>query len=83
MADDDKSQFEGALNTLLQITERSGNLRKDLKQDIVESVRTLRNIFINLKNRGEEQNKELNRLEGKLNKAKEELRNSWVANALG
>jgi len=26
MADDDKSQFGGALNTLLQITEKSGNL---------------------------------------------------------
>src|SRR5215475_11618392 len=26
MADDDKSQLEGALNTLLQITEKSGNL---------------------------------------------------------
>jgi len=32
---DDKSQLEGALNTLLQTTEKSGNLRKDLKQDIV------------------------------------------------
>ena len=83
MADDDKSQLEGALNTLLQITEKSGNLRRDLKEDIVESESTLRNIFINLKNRGEEQNKEINRLEGELNKAKEELRNSRIANLPG
>ena len=59
MVDDDKSQLECALNTLLQTTEKSGNLRKDLKQDIVESVSTLRSVFINLKNMGEEQNKEI------------------------
>ena len=71
------------LSTLLQITEKSGNLRKELKQDIVESVSTIRNIFINLKNRGEEQNKEINRLEVELNNAREELTNSRVANLLG
>jgi len=53
MADDVKSQLESALNTLLQIMENSGNLRKDLKQDVVDSVSMLRNIFINLKNSGE------------------------------
>jgi hypothetical protein len=81
MADDDKSRL-GALNTLLHITKKSANLRKDLKQDIEESVSTLRSIFINLKNRGEEQNKEINRLESKLNKAKE-LRHSRVADVTG
>jgi hypothetical protein len=54
--------LEGALNTLLQITDKSGNLRKDLKHDIVKSVSTLRNVFINLMNRGEQQNKETNLL---------------------
>jgi 4-aminobutyrate aminotransferase-like enzyme len=38
MADEVKSQLESALNTLLSITEKSGNLQKDLKQDIVDSV---------------------------------------------
>jgi hypothetical protein len=42
---DDKSQLEGTLNTLLQIMEKSGNLRKDLKQEMVESVSTLK-IFL-------------------------------------
>jgi hypothetical protein len=59
MADEDKSRSESALNTLLQITERRGNLRKDLKRDIVESVNTLRSIFTNLKEKGEKQNKKL------------------------
>jgi hypothetical protein len=79
MADDDNSQSEGTLNTLLQITEKSGNLRKDFKQDVVESVSTLRSIFINLKNGGEEQNKEIYRLGFELNKAEEANRNSRVA----
>ena len=49
----------------------------------MEFVSTIRNIFIYLKNRGEEQNREINRLECELNMAKEELRNSRVAKLLG
>ena len=54
MADDVKTRLDSALNKLLTITKKSGNLRKDLKQDIVESVSILRNIFVNLKNSGED-----------------------------
>jgi len=49
MADETNLQLESALNTLISITEKSGNLRKDLKRDIVESVSTVRDIFVNLK----------------------------------
>jgi len=56
MADDVKPGLESALNKLLNITE-NGNLRKDLKQDIVDTVCTLRSIFVNLRNRVEEQTK--------------------------
>jgi hypothetical protein len=70
MADGVKSQLECALNTLLNITEKSGNLRKDLKQDIVHSVSTLRNIFVNQKNKEEEYTMRIHQLEGELNKAK-------------
>jgi hypothetical protein len=49
MADEATLQLESALNTLLSITEKSGNLRKDLKRGIVDSVSTLRNIFVKLK----------------------------------
>jgi hypothetical protein len=82
-ADDEKSQLEAAHNTLLQITERSGNLQKALKRDIVESVSTLRSIFTNLKNKGEEQNKEINRLEGELTKVMEQLRTRRDADQRG
>ena len=82
MADSVKSQLECALNTLLNITEKSGNLRKDLKQDIVHSVSTLRNIFVNLKNKKEEYTMRIHQLEGELNKAKANL-SSRVTNLQG
>jgi hypothetical protein len=63
--------------------EKSGNLRKDLKQDIVESVSITRNIFVNLQNSGEEKTMKINQHEGELNKAKAELRGSRVANLPG
>jgi hypothetical protein len=78
-----KLQLDSALNTLLNITENSGNLRKDLKQDIVDSVSSIRNIFVNLQNRGKEQTLKINQLEGELNKAMVELRGSRVANLPG
>ena len=54
MADEANLQLESALNALFSITEKSGNLRKDLKRNIDDSVSTLRNIFVNLKNSAEE-----------------------------
>ena len=80
MADDVNSQLERTLKTLLNIMEKSDNLRKDRKQDIVDSVSILRNIFVNLKNSGEEQTIKINQLEGELSKAKAELRESRVMN---
>jgi len=68
---------------LLSITEKSGNLRKDLKQDIVDSVSTLRSIFVNLRNCVEERTTKINELVGELNKAKAEIMDSRVANIPG
>jgi hypothetical protein len=82
MADSEKSQLESALNTLLNITEKSGNLRRDLRQDIVETVSTLRNIFVNLKNKEEEHTTRILHLEGELNKAKAST-SSTVTNLQG
>jgi len=55
-------------------------LRKDLKQDIVDSVSILRSIFANLKNSAEEHNVQITQLEREVNKAKAELHQSRVAN---
>jgi Lhr-like helicase len=83
MADNVKPWLESALSKLLNITERSGNLRKDLKQDIADSVSILRCIFVNLRNSAEEQTTKLNQMVGELNKAKAELMGSRVANLPG
>jgi hypothetical protein len=82
MADSEKSQLESVLNTLLNITEKSGNLRKDLRQDIVQTVSTLCNIFVNLKNKEGEYTTRILQLEGELNKAKADT-SSRVTNLQG
>jgi hypothetical protein len=46
MADDENRRVEDAFNSLVRISEKSGNVRKDLKNDILESVSTLRKIFL-------------------------------------
>ena len=49
MADDVNQRVEDAFQTLVNITEKSGNLRKDLRNDILESVSTTRKICSQLK----------------------------------
>ena len=44
------------------ITEKSGNLRKDLKQDILQFVNTLRIVFVKMKTKLENKSKENNKL---------------------
>jgi hypothetical protein len=82
MADTDKLRVESALNKLLEITEKSGNLRKDLRQDIIDSVSTLRSIFVNLRNTVEEKKTKINQLTVELNKAKSELEENREAKLL-
>jgi len=41
--------FEDTLNVLVIVTEKRGNLRKDLKEDILKAVSSLREEFVNLK----------------------------------
>ena len=40
--------FETSFNTLLKVTEKSGNLRKDLRDDIMKSVSSLRGVYITI-----------------------------------
>jgi hypothetical protein len=64
MADDVSQQIENALNTIVSLTDQSGNLKKELKKVIHETVSNLRNqIFIlksNLLEKTEENNRTLN-----------------------
>ena len=49
MADEVDDGIENALNLVVLKKERSGNIKKDLKQTIFETVSTLRNLFVKLK----------------------------------
>jgi len=55
----------------------------DLRHDIIDSVSTLRNIFVNLRNSGEEQKMKISQLVGELNMARAELVRSRDANLPG
>ena len=64
MADDVSQQIENVLNTIVNLTEKSGNLKKELKHSIHESVSTLRLLVLSLKSdllgKTEENNKSRN-----------------------
>jgi seryl-tRNA synthetase len=62
MADDGNHRVEDAFQTLVSITGKSGNLRKDLKNDILVSVSTLRKEFSQLKIQLENVNNENKKL---------------------
>jgi hypothetical protein len=64
MVDDVSQQIENAVNTIVSLTDKSGNLKKELNKSIHETVSNLRNlIFIlksNLLKKTEENNKTRN-----------------------
>jgi hypothetical protein len=70
MAEDGVTRdIEAALNKIVNTTEQSGNMRKELKKTIYETVSTLRNLFVTLKARLEEGKCENVRLESELREA--------------
>jgi len=48
LARDLEDVFETSLNTLLKVTVKSGNLRKDLRDDIMKSVSSRRGVYITI-----------------------------------
>ena len=69
MAAEEKQRVYDALETLVSITEKSGNLRKDLKNNIHVSVSTLRKVFSHLIN-------EINNVKEEYNSYREEVKNA-------
>ena len=57
MASSGEDVVEDALNILLNVTEKSGNLRNDLRKDILKAVSNLRKEFASLKCEVEDKNK--------------------------
>ena len=71
MAEDGVTRdIEVALNKIVYTTEQSGNMRKELKKTIYETVSTLRNLFVTLKVQLEEGKSEKERLESELRDTK-------------
>jgi hypothetical protein len=71
MAEDGVTRdIEAALNNIVNTTEQSGNMRKELKKTIYETVRTLRNLFVTLNVQLEERKSEKGSLERKLKDTK-------------
>ena len=62
--------IEAALNKIVNTNEQSGNMRKELKKTIYETVSTLRNLFVTLKGQLEEGKSENERLESELRDTK-------------
>jgi hypothetical protein len=68
MADEVDEGIENALNLVVLTTERSGNVKKDLKQTIFETVSTLRNLFVKMKNNCEVKSSKISELEAEVTK---------------
>jgi Ni,Fe-hydrogenase III component G len=65
MADDVGEGIEEALN-LVVTTEKSGNMKKQLKETIYETVSTLRDLFDKMKNNCDEKSSIISNLEAEV-----------------
>jgi hypothetical protein len=71
MAEDGVTRnIEAAINKIVNTTDQSGNMRKELKKTIYEAESNLRNIFAKLRVQLEEAKSEKDRLESELKEAK-------------
>ena len=85
MADDTEDGVEGAFKCLVSITERSGNLRKDLKKEILEAVSSLRHHFVQVQTNLECKREENKVLELEVKACKEEIQRlrTWATSRMG
>jgi hypothetical protein len=74
MAAGSEDVVEEALNVLINVTEKSGNLRNDLRKDILGAVSNLRKEFAKLKCEVEDKNKQILSLEMKASGTNSTLR---------
>ena len=64
---------ENALNMIASKTERSGNMKKELKHTIYETVSTLRKLFVKLKDISDDKSRTITELETLVASTKAEL----------
>jgi len=63
MADEVTQSIEDVLNRMVKTTDQSGNMKKELKKNIYETVSTLKNLFIKMKAMLEEGTRQENQME--------------------
>jgi len=73
MTDELSDEIENALNLRVNTTEQTRNMRKGLKQIIFETVSTLRNLFVKLKDYRDSKSVEISKLEEQVNTMKAQL----------
>jgi len=73
MADDVSQQIENALNMIVNFTDKSGNLKKELKNSIHEAVSNLRNLIFVLKSNLLEKTEEYNKTRKEVKQLKDAL----------
>ena len=73
MANDVSDGIEDTLNLIVSTSERSGNMEEELKHTIFETVSTLRNLFVKLKDRGDRKSVSIRKLEMQVSEMKAEL----------
>jgi hypothetical protein len=73
MVDGVSDQIENALNLIVNMTEQSGNMKKGLNQSILETISTLRNLFVKLRVSRDSKTTEISKLEMQVTKMKAEL----------
>ena len=66
MARDLEDVFETSLNTLLEVTVKSGNLRKDLRADTMKSLSSLRDVYNKIMANLEEKIRKIENLESQM-----------------
>jgi hypothetical protein len=73
MADDESEGIENALNIIVSTAERSGNMKKESKQTIFETISTLKNLFVKLEDNRDGKSNTISELAGRVSKMKAEL----------
>jgi hypothetical protein len=74
MADEVEDKVGNALNLVVSTTEQSSNMRKALKQNIFETVSTLRSLFVKLKDSEDRKTSEINKLTKQVGDMETELK---------
>ena len=83
MADEVSQVIENALNKIVNTTDQSGNMKKELKKIILETVSTLRNLFTKMKEMCDKRTRQNKQLENEINTVKAELVSCRSAIATG